>query len=176
MVNIQKIITKDIPNTNNRYYATSDGHIFDRKRNKFIAENKSKRGWLKCYIWYNDKRITINVHRLIVYAFIGISDLTVNHKDGNKENNSIENLEYMTVQNQNIHRSEVLKKGNRKKVICLDNEKVYDTIKEACDDLGLVYGNSHISAVCRHKYGYNSTHGYHFIYFNERVEDIEKIL
>ena len=94
---MRNIEMKNIPNTNERYYATSDGHIYDKKRNKLVAENKCKGGWLKCHIWFNNRRITICVHRLIMYAFVGISTLTVNHKDGNKENNSINNLEYMTV-------------------------------------------------------------------------------
>ena len=172
---ISKVQRKIIPNTNNRCYATSDGHIFDIKLNRFIAENKSKRGWLKCHIWFNGKRITIGVHRLIMYAFVGISELTVNHKNGNKEDNSIENLEYMTRKEQNVHRSKILKVGNRQRVICLENNKVYETIKEACEDLDIEYENSHISEICKHKYGFKSSHGYHFEYFNECVEDIEKV-
>ena len=128
-----------IPNTNNRYYATIDGHIYDSYLNRFVAENKSKRGWLKCHIWMNEERKTIGVHRLIAYAYFGVSSLTVNHKDGNKENNSVFNLEYMTLQDQNIHRSKIIKKGNLKKVKCLENNKIYDSIKDACDDLGLKY-------------------------------------
>ena len=172
---MKKIQKKFIPNTNNRYYATSDGHVFDTKFNRFVAENKSKRGWLKCHIWFDGKRITIGVHRLIAYAFLGIKDLTINHKNGCKEDNSIANLEYMTKQEQNIHRSKVLKKGNRKRVICLENNKVYETIKEACADLNIKYANSHISEICNHKDGFKSSHGYHFEYFNECVEDIEKV-
>lgn len=126
-------------------------------------------------MWFCDKRVTIGVHRLIMYAFVGISDLTVNHIDGNKENNSISNLEYMTREEQNTHRSKIFKKGNQKPVICIENGKIYSTIKEACEDLGINYYNSHISEVCKHKYGFKSSHGYHFEYFNKRVENIEKV-
>lgn len=171
-----EIIKKVIPNTNNRYYATNDGHVYDSVLDKYVAENKSKRGWIKCHIWYNDKRITIGIHRLIMYAFVGISELTVNHIDGNKENNNIENLEYMTREEQNIHRSKILKIGNRKRIICKENNKIYETIKEACDDLNIEYENSHISEICKHKYGFKSSHGYHFEYYNEYVEDIERII
>lgn len=154
---------KVIPNTNNRYYATEDGHIYDDIRKSFIAENLSKRGWLKCHIWYKDKRITIGVHRLIAYAFLGESILTVNHKDGNKTNNHIDNLEYMTVCEQNLHRSLILQRGNRRKVRCLENDKIYNTILEAAQDLELK-DTSHISAVCKGKYGFKSVYGYHFEY------------
>ena len=37
------------------------------------------------------------VHRLVMESFVGKSDLTVNHKDENKANNALSNLEYMTV-------------------------------------------------------------------------------
>ena len=44
------------------------------------------------------------VHRLIMEAFRGKSDLTVDHIDGNKLNNSLDNLEYVTRQ-ENLTRS-----------------------------------------------------------------------
>lgn len=36
------------------------------------------------------------VHRLVMLAFVGKSKLQVHHKDGNKQNNNLENLEYVT--------------------------------------------------------------------------------
>ena len=44
------------------------------------------------------------VHRLIMEAFRGKSDLTVDHIDGNKLNNSLDNLEYVTL-GENIKRA-----------------------------------------------------------------------
>lgn len=157
-----EIIYKEVPNTNGRYCATNDGRIWDNEKQIFIAQHKNKGGWMQCHIWRNGKRITIGVHRIIMAAFYGESELTVNHVDGNKENNNIGNLEYMTMSEQNKHRSYVLKTGNRVSIRCLENGKIYETEKAACDDLGLVYGNSHISEVISHKYEFRSSHGYHF--------------
>ena len=42
------------------------------------------------------KNKTIKVHRLVIEAFKGKSDLTVDHIDGNKLNNSLDNLQYLT--------------------------------------------------------------------------------
>lgn len=166
--------TTIVPNTNNRYVAYEDGRIFDNKRNMFITANISKRGWLQCHIWQNGIRKTINVHRIIMMAFYGESDLTVNHKDGNKLNNHISNLEYMSIKDQNIHRSKILKRGNRRSVICLENGQIFETIRSASETLGIDY--SHISACCRKKYGFKTVGGYHFEYYDpSRVEDIEKI-
>ena len=144
---------KTIPNTDNRYLATKDGHVFDTKNNKYVAEIKTQRGWYQCHIWYNKQRITIHVHRLIAFAWLGISDLTVNHKDGNKSNNSIDNLEYMTLQEQNKHRSEVLKRGNRKPIRCIEQDRIYDSIRSFCLINGFKPANCHISAICKQKYG-----------------------
>lgn len=169
--------TKIIPNTNERYYATEDGHIYDIKLNKYIAENKSKRGWLKCHIWYKGKRITIGVHRLIAYAFLGESDLTVNHIDGDKTNNSINNLEYMSLQEQNWHRSRTLHSGNQKPIICIEQNKIYSSAVEFCEAMGFNPKNSHISNICKHQYGFKTYKGFHFEYVDnyKREEDIEKI-
>lgn len=159
---IDNIEYKTIPYTDGRYKISENGEIWDNKRNTFIAQHKSKRGWLQCHIWLKGKRITINVHRLVMLAFVGDSDLTVNHKDGNKENNNINNLEYMTIKEQNQHRSYVLKVGNRVPVRCIETGKEYDTIKSACEDLGINPDNAHISEVISHKYGFKTSHGYHF--------------
>ena len=168
-----------VPNTNNRYLATRDGHIYDTKLNKYVAENKHPRGWLRCHIWYNDKRITTGVHRVIAYAWLGVSELTVNHKDGNKENNDISNLEYMTLQEQNWHRSREIHKGNQRPIICIEENKIYPSAKEFCETHNINWNKScHITEVCKHKYGFKTFKGYHFEYVEnyERVEDIEKIL
>ena len=55
-----------------------------------------------CQITVNGK--VISVHRLIMEAFHGKSDLTVDHIDGNKLNNSLDNLEYVT-REENLIRS-----------------------------------------------------------------------
>lgn len=44
----------------------------------------------------NNKKML--AHRIILEAFKGKSDLTVDHIDGNKLNNSLDNLEYVTMQ------------------------------------------------------------------------------
>jgi hypothetical protein len=55
----------------------------------------------------------IYVHRLVAFAFIGPAPdgMHVNHKDGNKTNNWIGNLEYVTPQENSLHSTRVLGNG-----------------------------------------------------------------
>ena len=48
------------------------------------------------YLQLTIKNKTIKVHRLVIEAFKGKSDLTVDHIDGNPQNNNLSNLEYVT--------------------------------------------------------------------------------
>ena len=56
------------------------------------------------YLQLTIKNKTIKVHRLVIEAFKGKSDLTVDHIDGNKLNNSLDNLQYLT-REENLIRS-----------------------------------------------------------------------
>lgn len=59
-------------------------------------------------------RKTYSVHRLVMAAFVGPCpvDKQVNHIDGNKSNNYIENLEYVT-QTENVRHALALSGGKR---------------------------------------------------------------
>ena len=77
-----------------KYEASTEGHIRNKKTGRILAEFVGKDGYLrtKC----DDKTRTI--HRVIALAFVPTvagKDF-VNHKDGNKQNNSAENLEWCT--------------------------------------------------------------------------------
>lgn len=55
-------------------------------------------GYLKIGFSVNGKRVTKKVHRLVAQAFIpNLNNLPmVNHKDGNRTNNNVSNLEWCT--------------------------------------------------------------------------------
>ena len=71
-----------------------NGKIYKEMKNKckLTGLTKSKTGYLRVSIKGKD----MYVHRLVMLAFYGKSDLTVDHIDGNKENNNLNNLEYVT--------------------------------------------------------------------------------
>jgi hypothetical protein len=92
------------------------------------------------------------VHRLVARAFLGESDLHVNHEDRDKQNNKIANLTYMTQKENMLH---ALRTGlkSAKPVGKFGSDDIfierYLSLKEAARENNLDYQN--ISAVCKGK-------------------------
>ena len=95
-------------------------------------------------------------------AFVGNSKLSVNHIDGDKSNNRIENLEYMTLEEQNWHRSRVSHAGYQYPVYCIETGDIYPNARVAGEILGIKC-SEHISKVINKRYGFKTVHGYHFL-------------
>jgi hypothetical protein len=89
-------------------YTFSDcGKVFslDKKGKREVKGAKDKNGYLKITLISDDKQtLYFRKHRLIAWAFLGKSDLQVNHIDGDILNNSIANLEYVTSMENQSHR------------------------------------------------------------------------
>lgn len=89
------------------YYATDDGHIYSEHLQRNISEYTDKDGYKKVRLSNGDgSRKVFSVHRLILETFQpneNSDKLQVNHKDGNKANNKLENLEWVTCKQNIIH-------------------------------------------------------------------------
>ena len=66
------------------------------RKGKVLSPGKNTKGYLFVILTCNGKRKTINVHRLVTEAFLPNPDNLpeINHKDEDKTNNSVDNLEY----------------------------------------------------------------------------------
>lgn len=89
-----------------KYYNISDkGEVFSKRSGKYLKLSHKKNGYV--YIELNvDGKVTYKrVHRLVAEAFIPNPNNKpfVNHIDGNKSNNSVDNLEWVTGSENNIH-------------------------------------------------------------------------
>ena len=94
------------------YYATEDGKIWSSYSQKFISSREDKDGYLKVRLaspGFPSGRWTVSLHRLILSTYCpieGMELLQVNHIDGNKKNNSLSNLEWVTCQENITHACE----------------------------------------------------------------------
>ena len=93
------------------YLFGEDGSVISfRGQIKEVLGSPDKDGYLKItLVDKNGKFKYFRKHRLIIEAFNGKSNMEVNHKDGNKTNNALKNLEYVTLRENQSHRR--LKEG-----------------------------------------------------------------
>lgn len=81
------------------YFVTSDGSVISVKTGseKLLKISTHHTGYLQVSLQDSNKKgVSKRVHRLVAEAFLGRSELLVNHIDFNKRNNNISNLEYVT--------------------------------------------------------------------------------
>ena len=88
---------KDIPGYEGLYAATSDGQIWSYRRNIFLRPTMRK-GYLAVQLRKDGKGKSYYVHRLVGLAFIpNPQNLeTIDHIDGNKLNNDVSNLQWLS--------------------------------------------------------------------------------
>lgn len=115
----------------------SDGSVWNHRgsRNKRRFGNVSPKGYMKILVRDEEgKSHTVFVHKLVAMAFVPNPDNKpqVNHKDGNKQNNTPQNLEWCTNEENMNHRYSVLKKySSQSRVICDETGEIFDSISEA---------------------------------------------
>lgn len=163
-----KEIWKDIPGYEGVYKASSYGRIkrVGAYKNQFRKSWESEKilkpgvkpnGYLFVNLSKDGKQKVHHVHRLIAETFIANTQNkpTVNHKDGDKSNNNIENLEWATYKENNIHSIQVLgngrhrRNGGGKTVLQFDLDMnliaEYPSYRQAVRETGILS----IDVVCR---------------------------
>ena len=116
------------------YEIDRDGNIRSLKSNdqKFLKHSIDKQGYHYVDLRNKSKRRHAMVHRLVADAFIDNPDplhkTQVNHKDGDKDNNSVENLEWVTPRENVLHAYEhnLAKVGTDRHNAALDAQSVID--------------------------------------------------
>ena len=105
------------------YFVSSYGRVaraFRKKRGRGSSDMVLKpcvgsKGYMRCTLFRIGKncvrtKSTRLIHRLVLLAFHGPAKpgMQCNHKDGNKQNNRIDNLEWVTPRDNNLHALHVL--------------------------------------------------------------------
>ena len=163
---------KDIPGYEGLYQVSNKGRIRSLSHLARNNVNNGKRmtkgrvltpyplpsGYLIVKLSKNEKREKRSVHRLVAKTFIENKNNLpeVNHIDGDKTNNNINNLEWVTRKENQEHLFNNFMSKAAQPVICLETQRIYRSmsaagkelktdrhcIKEACES-GLPYNNLH---------------------------------
>lgn len=147
-------------------YSVSDDGQVRNDRNGHILKAAENSGYHRVCLWDHGKGKNCSVHRLVAIAFLPNDDKKpeVNHKDGNKGNNVVGNLEWVTGAENKRHCREVLGKVNRhpnteaahnackKRVRCVNTGAEYESITAAAKAIGVSQGtlSEHLLGMSRH--------------------------
>jgi NUMOD4 motif/HNH endonuclease len=87
------------------YEVSNLGRVRNRSTGRLLKSSPNTRGYPKVGLRVEGRDLTRSVHGLVARAFleVAVSLLEPNHKDGRKTNNSVENLEWVTHQQNMIH-------------------------------------------------------------------------
>lgn len=97
-------IWKDIEGFEGLYQISDKGRVYSTRREKTLTPKVNRYGYYEVCLW-NGKNNYRTIHRLVAQAFLDKDETrnVVNHKDMNKKNNDVSNLEWATVQENTKH-------------------------------------------------------------------------
>lgn len=131
-------VWKEILDFGNCYEVSSMGVVRYKLTGKIVNDYNSGCGYRGVSLYWNGKRKKATIHRLVVSAFKGIPlGYEVNHKNGNKHDNRLENLELLTRSENNLHAYHVLGKKVQPIIatdIATGQIKEYSSIEDAIKD------------------------------------------
>lgn len=104
LISFENEIWKPVEITNGRFLVSNMGRVFCIRTGKLVSLRLSTNGYKTFRVSIKNKFKDILVHRAILEAFVGESDLKVDHINGNKHDNLLSNLEYVS-QRENVRRS-----------------------------------------------------------------------
>ena len=125
----------------NSYIVYSDGRIFSLLRNKFLKQHKDEKGYFRVKLSINNVSKNYKVHRIIAECFIDkIEGKTqVNHKNGVKTDNKVENLEWCNNSENQKHSwaNGFIKSGHAKMVLDTLTGIYYESATELANLIGV---------------------------------------
>lgn len=141
-----------------KYLIHRDGRIYNIKNKKMLKISANERG---CFVKLNDKNVSL--HRLVATQFIPnpLDKIFVKHKDDNKLNNHVNNLEWRNGNELDKYTISIHQYSLDGKYI-----KTYKSIAEAVNKLQLLYSSrGDISQCCKGNINY--VHGYIWRYASD---------
>lgn len=134
-----------IESTNDKYMISDYGNVKSLYHDIILRPKTDKNGYLEVVLTVGKKQYTRKVHRLVAQAFIANPDdlPQVNHKDENKKNNTVNNLEWCSLEYNLAYGTGRIRNGirHRKPVKCVDTNETFPSIRIASHETG-IDGNS----------------------------------
>ena len=144
---------KDVVGYEGLYKVSEDGQVWSVKREHYISQRLDRDGYLRCNLYKAGKIHTVFIHRIVAEAYIPNPEgkETVNHRDENKSNNCVSNLEWMTRTENCQYGTGIARSAakRKKQVRCIETGIVYPSVTEAA--AALDGHGANISACCRGK-------------------------
>jgi hypothetical protein len=150
---IQQEQWKAIAECNGEYSISDYGRVKSHKfgKERILKPALTSRGYPFVLLSMKGQKVKLQcIHKLVASAFINNPNNKpqVNHKDGNKLNNHIDNLEWATSKENHQHAWDTglneskrlaISKANSKPVVDIITGKKYDSLKLACLDINETY-------------------------------------
>ena len=94
----KQVKMKSIPGWEDLYSITEDGRVFSKRYNKFLKPRESMDGYNRVALQKDGYRREYRIARLVALTYLPNPDnkKQVNHKDYNRKNDFIDNLEWVT--------------------------------------------------------------------------------
>lgn len=168
-----------VDNQETNYSVSSDGLVRNDVRNKEMTKSLQQ-GYLHVGLTINKKIKRMKVHRLVATAFIPNPENKpyVNHINGIKNDNRVENLEWVTAaeNTQRAYKTGLAKPTVTRAVRCydMDGNKLEDyySIIEAAKDT-----NSQDEKICECCQGYRNSHNkMQWRYLDEAADKLDKLI
>lgn len=130
---------KEIKDFEGIYEVSNLGNVKRVKTQQILKLRKHSAGYFSVCLWKEGKDYYRFVHRLVASAFIENTDnkKEVNHKDGVKTKNTVDNLEWVTPKENQRHAVTIglrdkCRQRMSKPVVDLQTGFFYSSLKEAC--------------------------------------------
>lgn len=126
------------------YLVSSCGRVMNKNTKRLLKLHKNPRGYLEANLWEEGKGATTQIHRLVYYSFNSAADtaLVINHLNGIKTDNTLENLVACTYQANNLHAEYVIqthcsgkKVGQFKRIEDAEPIQVFNSVARATESL-----------------------------------------
>lgn len=131
---------------NTNYEISNYGRVRNKRTKRIHNGSIGEDGYIRYCLSVENKRYTKFAHRLVFFNFHKLKEtetkMVVNHKDGVKTNNILENLELVTLSYNVLHSMYITKTNKKlKKVACYDVDgnfiQSFDSIANACNHYGI---------------------------------------